>query len=79
MRKKYHGFSASYIKITGLGGFQEKFISELISQNINIYEISQEKSGFIALVKPYDYLKVTRKAKKHEIRPRVSERIGPLF
>lgn len=79
MRKKYHGFSASYIRITGLGGFQEKFISELISQNINIYEISQEKSGFIALVKPYDYLKISRIAKKHGIRLRVSERIGLRF
>ncbi|MGN0611933.1 MAG: sporulation protein YqfD [Ruminiclostridium sp.] len=79
MRKKYHGFTASYIRITGLGGFQEKFISELISENINIYEITQEKSGFIALVKPYDYLTIARIAKKYGIRLRVSERIGLRF
>ena len=79
MKRKYHGFASSYIRITGIGGFQEKFISDIISQNINIYEITQEKGEFIALVKPYDYLKIARTARKHGIRLRVNERIGLRF
>lgn len=79
MKRKNHGFAASYIRITGLGGFQEKFISELIAQNIGIYEIKQEKSGFIALVKPYEYIKIARTAKKNGVRLRIIDRIGIHF
>lgn len=56
-RRKARATFAAYITIKGLGGFQEKFISELITNDIQIYEICQDKDGFTAVIKPYSYLK----------------------
>ena len=47
-RRKARATFAAYITIKGLGGFQEKFISELITNDIQIYEICQGKDGFTA-------------------------------
>lgn len=79
-KKKTKAISlAAYITIKGLGGFQEKFISELIANDIQIYEISQLESEFTAVVKPYSYLKISRIARKHGIRLSVVERKGIIF
>ena len=67
-RRKARATFAAYITINGLGGFQEKFISELITNDIQIYEICQGKDGFTAIIKPYSYLKTARIARKHGIR-----------
>lgn len=40
-RKMKSGFPATYITVVGIGGFQEKFISGLISEDIQIYAITQ--------------------------------------
>ena len=48
-RRKARATFAAYITINGLGGFQEKFISELITNDIQIYEICQGKDGFTAV------------------------------
>lgn len=78
-RRKARATFAAYITINGLGGFQEKFISELITNDIQIYEICQGKDGFTAVIKPYSYLKTARIARKHGIRLRVTERQGFIF
>ena len=62
-RRKARATFAAYITIKGLGGFQEKFISELITNDIQIYEICQGKDGFTAVIKPYSYLKTARIAR----------------
>ena len=51
-RRKARATFAAYITIKGLGGFQEKFISELITNDIQIYEICQGKDGYTAVIKP---------------------------
>lgn len=78
-RRKARATFAAYITIKGLGGFQEKFISELITNDIQIYEICQGKDGFTAVIKPYSYLKTARIARKHGIRLNVTERQGFIF
>lgn len=65
-RRKARATFAAYITIKGLGGFQEKFISELITNDIQIYEICQGKDGFTAVIKPYSYLKTARIARNTE-------------
>ena len=59
-RRKARATLAAYITIKGLGGFQEKFISELITNDIQIYEICQGNDGFTAVIKPSCYLKTAR-------------------
>lgn len=78
-RRKARATFAAYITIKGIGGFQEKFISELITNDIQIYEICQNKDGFTAVIKPYSYLKTARIARKHGIRLNVTERQGFIF
>lgn len=81
MRKKKakSGSFAAYITVMGLGGFQEKFISELIANDIQIYEIYQQESEFTAVVKPRNYLKIGRIARKYGVRLSVTERKGLVF
>ena len=77
-RRKARATFAAYITINGLGGFHEKFISELITNDIQIYEICQGKDGFTAVIKPYSYLKTARIARKHGIRLRVTACYGRI-
>lgn len=78
-QKTKTGSVASYITVNGLGGFQEKFISDLIANDIQIYEITQHTTEFTAVIKPYNYLEISRLARKHGIRLRVTERSGIIF
>ena len=78
-RKMKSGFPATYITVVGIGGFQEKFISGLISEDIQIYAITQQTAGFTAVVKPGCYLKMSRIARKNGVRLRVAERKGIAF
>ena len=45
-RRKARATFAAYITINGLGGFQEKFISELITNDIQIYEGQRRLYGY---------------------------------
>ena len=76
-RRKARATFAAYITIKGLGGFQEKFISELITNDIQIYEICQDKDGFTAVIKPYSYLKTARIARKHAFA--IKEKMGACY
>ena len=66
-KKIKSGFPATYITVEGIGGFQEKFISGLISEDIQIYSITQQTAGFTAVVKPNCYLKMSRIARKNGV------------
>ncbi|MFR2153373.1 MAG: hypothetical protein ACLS48_00640 [[Eubacterium] siraeum] len=61
--RKARATFAAYITINGR--FSEKFISELITNDIQIYEICQQ-NGFTAVIKPYSYLKTARIAENTE-------------
>lgn len=78
-KKIKSGFPATYITVEGIGGFQEKFISGLISEDIQIYSITQQTAGFTAVVKPNCYLKMSRIARKNGVRLRVIKRKGLAF
>lgn len=78
-KKIKSGFPATYITVEGIGGFQEKFISGLISEDIQKYSITQQTAGFTAVVKPNCYLKMSRIARKNGVRLRVIKRKGLAF
>lgn len=78
-KKIKSGFPATYITVKGIGGFQEKFISGLISEDIQIYAITQQTAGFTAVVKPNCYLKMSRIARKNGVRLKVIKRKGLAF
>lgn len=74
-----HLFTMGYVEFTGLGGFQEKFISEIIKENIPIWSISQTKAEITAAIHPKYYLKVARISRKFGIKTRIKSRHGLSF
>jgi len=79
LNKKIKGYGMAYVKFKALGGFQEKFISSLIENNIQLYDIAESKCELSALIKASDYSFVSRTARKYGIRTRVYERQGLYF
>ena len=79
MKRKIKGYGISYVKFNALGGFQEKFISSLIDNNIQLYDIAENKCELSALIKASDYFFVSRIARKYGVKTRVSERQGLYF
>lgn len=62
-----------------MGGFQEKFISKLIENDIRLFDVKQEKGKLTALAYPSDYEFIARTAVKYKIRIRVIQRKGLYF
>ncbi len=79
MKKRYFKYGGAYIRVTALGGFTENMINEMISHDIQIYEIEQTDTFLEMVIKPYDYPFVRKTAKKYGIKMRVSERHGLYF
>lgn len=75
--KKNYGFA--YVRFGGIGGFQEKFLSALIENDIELYDISEDKCVISAIVKASDYFFICKLAKKYAVRIRVIEKHGLYF
>ncbi len=69
----------AYVKFKAIGGFQEKFISALIDNNIQLYDITESKCEISSLIKASDYSFVSRVARKYGVRTRACERQGLYF
>lgn len=68
-----------YVRFKGIGGFQEKLISQLMADDIEISDITQQGGILSATVKAYNYLYVSRTAKKYGIRLKAVKRIGLYY
>lgn len=81
MKNKAGDFKAfgALAEFRGIGGFQEKFVSELIKENIFIDRISYSDGILTAFCKRGDYLYISRKARKFGVRLRVVARHGFAF
>ncbi len=79
MKKRKTKISIGYVRFECLGGFQEKFISDLIKENIQLFEIKQEKGKLSALAYPKDYEFIARTAVKNKVRIKAEERRGIYF
>ncbi len=79
MKKRFGHYGFAYVRFTAIGAYQERLISTIIENNIQIYDIKESKGKLSAVIKASDYLYVCKSAKKYGIRTRVSERFGLYF
>lgn len=72
-------YMRGYVRFSGLGGFQEKFIDELHSRKVKIWGI-RHKGGYIyGKIKPSHYAFAARAARRHGFKLRVQKRVGLPF
>ncbi len=79
MKKKFGHYGFAYVRFTAIGAYQEKLISSIIENNVQIYDIKESKGELSAVIKASDYFYICKLAKKYGIRTRVSERFGLYF
>ena len=67
------------VTFSGYGGFQEKLVSQLLSECVPLRGVTFSQGIMCAQVSPADYLYVSRAALKHGVRLRAEERRGAYF
>lgn len=72
-------FLTGYVEFSGLGGFQEKFVSELFENKIRCRKLRYEAGYIHARISPVYYLYASRLARKHGFRIRVTRKKGAYF
>ena len=72
-------FLTGYVEFSGLGGFQEKFVSELFENKIRCRKLRYEGGYIHARISPVHYLYASRLARKHGFRIRVTRKKGAYF
>lgn len=76
---RIHGFFLGYVRFSGIGGFQEQFISELMSCNITVRGVRYLNGVIMGAVSPIDYARTSAIARRHGVRLKSGERRGLYF
>lgn len=76
---KIRGFYLGYVRFSGIGGFQERFISELMENNITIRGVRYSGGVVSGAVSPRDYLRAVKIARRNSVKLRAGERKGLYF
>ncbi len=77
--KRKHGFYLGYAEFSGIGGFTEQFISELLEKGIPLSRVKMSNGTVTARVSPLHYYTCARAAKKNGVRLRCTGRRGLYF
>lgn len=77
--KRQHGFYLGYAEFSGIGGFAEQFISELMEQNIPLSRVRINGGTVSGRISPAHYFTCARAAKKHGVRLHCTRRRGVYF
>lgn len=78
-KKRITGLHLGYVFFSGIGGYREKMISELLESGIAVRNIEFSDGGISGAVSPLDYYKVSKIAQSNGVRIRAGERRGLYF
>lgn len=73
------GMNFGLVSFSGLGGFQEKMLSELLDNEIRVYDVRFADGEIFGAVSPLDYYRTAETARKYGVKLRAKERRGPYF
>ncbi|MBD5128555.1 MAG: sporulation protein YqfD [Ruminococcaceae bacterium] len=73
------GFNFGLVSFSGLGGFQEKMLSELFDNEIRVYGTRFSDGEIFGAVSPFDYYRTSEIARRHGVKLRAGERRGLYF
>lgn len=73
------GLRLGYVSFSGLGGYREKMISELLEDGIAVRNIEFSEEMIRGAVSPLDYYRVAETARRNGVRIRAGKRCGLYF
>lgn len=73
------GINFGTVSFSGLGGFQEKMLSELLDNEIRVYDVRFADGEIYGAVSPFDYYRTAAAARKYGVKLRAGERRGLYF
>lgn len=79
MKTEKRGMNFGLVSFSGLGGFQEKMLSELLDNEIRVYGVRFSEGKIYGSVSPFDYYRTSETARKYGVKLRAGERRGLYF
>lgn len=80
MKRSQTGFMPlGWVEFSGIGGFQEAFISELLEKGIRLKRVRIANGQLSGVISPLDYRTVAAAARRHGVRIRAGRRSGLYF
>lgn len=73
------GLRLGYVEFSGIGGYCEEMISELLEDGISVRNIRFSEGGISGAVSPWDYYKLAKTAARNGVRIRAGKRRGIYF
>lgn len=77
--KKIRGLHMGYVRFSGIGGYIEKMLSELLEDGVAVRNVEFTNGGLNAAVSPLDYFRTAKAARRNGVRIRAGERRGIYF
>lgn len=75
----YNGLYLGYVTFSGLGGYYEEMLSEILENGIAVRNVEFSDGGISGAVSPVDYYRVSEIAHRHGVRLRAGTRRGVYF
>lgn len=79
MKREKTGTYFGLVSFSGLGGFQEKMLSELLNEEIRVRGVRFEDGKILGTVSPLDYYRTAEIARKNGVKLRAGKRRGLYF
>lgn len=80
MKRSQTGFMPlGWVEFSGIGGFQEAFISELLEKGIRLKRVRIANGQLSGVISPLDYRTAAAAARRHGVRIRAGRRSGLYF
>ncbi len=73
------GLTLGYVEFSGIGGFQESFVSELLNSGIKLRKVKISGGRITGAVSPLSYRLAAVTARKHGVKLRAGKRGGLYF
>lgn len=73
------GLALGFVEFSGIGGFQESFVSELLDSGVKLRNVRMSGGRITGAVSPLSYRLAAVTAKKHGVRLRAGKRGGIYF
>ncbi len=68
-----------WVEFSGIGGFQERFVSELLEKGIRLRRVQIENGRISGIISPLDYRHAVEASRRHGVHIRAGRRRGLYF
>lgn len=79
MSFKKSGLLFGYVEFSGVGGYREKMLSELLESGVSVRNVRLSEVGITGVVSPFDYYKTASAARRNGVKITSGKRNGLYF